>query len=250
MAYVSFLTDDDFKAVVSEILSVGVAAKQKAETNFSRNVIDPFSVLLEMGAFNVDYETWYTSELARQSQKTLSNKIGAFHQRLLGAVSGWEDLKVGRGVDLVNNTRKIIAEVKNKHNTLKGTSQAPLYKELHNAVMLNDSKYKGYTAYYVGVVPKKPDRFSTPFTPSDKETSSRCPENPLIRQIDGASFYALVTGVEDALEQVYKTLPQVIRDCGVTLGLGDEARVAEFFRAAYVPRPPSPSSRTRRLRSR
>eukprot|EP01037_Dinobryon_pediforme_P003964 gene3964-4014_t len=143
-------------------------SKRKAETKFSRNVIDPFSVLLEMGAFNVGYETWYTR-----------------------AVSGWEDLKVGKGVDLVNNSRKIIAEVKNKHNTLKGASQAPLYKELHNAVMLNDSKYKGYTAYYVGVVPKKPNRFSTPFTPSDKETSSRCPENPLIRQIDGASFYAL-----------------------------------------------------------
>lgn len=250
MAYVTFLSDDDFRAIILEILSVGVAAKRKAETKFSRNVIDPFSVLLEMGAFNVGYETWYTSEMARQSQKTLSNKIGAFHQRLLGAVSGWEDLKVGKGVDLVNNSRKIIAEVKNKHNTLKGASQAPLYKELHNAVMLNDSKYKGYTAYYVGVVPKKPNRFSTPFTPSDKETSSRCPENPLIRQIDGASFYALVTGIDDALEQVYKTLPQVISDCGAKVDLGDAVRVAEFFKAAYVPKPPKPSSRTRRPASK
>ena len=250
MAYVTFLSDDDFRAIVLEILSVGVAAKRKAETKFSRNVIDPFSVLLEMGAFNVGYETWYTSEMARQSQKTLSNKIGAFHQRLLGAVSGWEDLKVGKGVDLVNNSRKIIAEVKNKHNTLKGASQAPLYKELHNAVMLNDSKYKGYTAYYVGVVPKKPNRFSTPFTPSDKETSSRCPENPLIRQIDGASFYALVTGIDDALEQVYKALPQVINDCGAKVDHGDAVRVAEFFKAAYVPKPPKPSSRTRRPASK
>jgi len=137
MTYVPFLQDKTFESIVCDILKNGQAAKATATKKFNRNVIDPFAILFEMASFDVDFETWHVSEVARQSQKTLVNHIGTFHQRILGSMDGWEDLGVGNMVDLCNSRQKIIAEVKNKHNTLKGSNQVDLYNELADLVMPN-----------------------------------------------------------------------------------------------------------------
>ena len=81
--------------------------------------------------------------------------------------------------------------------------------------------------------PKRPTRYNHPFTPSDKKTSTLCPSNELIRRIDGASFYALVTGYEDALEQIFNALPLVIKHCDPKISLDTAQRAAQFFKAAY-----------------
>ena len=57
---------------------------------------------------------------------------------------GWKDLETGGMVDVENQERKIIAEIKNKYNTLKGSNQVDLYQELESYVMRNGQKYKGY----------------------------------------------------------------------------------------------------------
>jgi hypothetical protein len=237
MAYISFVDDSTYKSIVNSILIDGRNAKLKAMQKFNRNVIDPFSIVWELASFKIDFSTWYQTELTRQAQKTLSNKVGLFHQTFLGGVEGWEDLGVGKGIDLVNPERKIIAEIKNKHNTLKGSSQVDLYEELHSLVMRNGHTYKDYTAYYVEVIPKTAARFNVPFTPSDKKTSSKKPINELIRRIDGASFYALVTGVDDALEQVLLSLPKVIKDTSEELDTESLMKVREYFERAYFPKP-------------
>lgn len=236
MSYVTFIDDTTYKSIVNSILLDGKNAKLNAIKKFNRNVIDPFSIVWELASFKMDFSTWYQTELARQAQKTLSNKVGMFHQTLLGSVDGWEDLGVGKGVDLVNHEKKIIAEVKNKHNTLKGSSQVDLYDELQSLVMRNGHSYKDYTSYYVEVIPKTASRFNIPFTPSDKKTSSKRSPNELIRRIDGASFYALVTGVEDALEQVFRTLPLVIKDISEELDADSLTKVQGFFKEAYFPK--------------
>jgi hypothetical protein len=243
MPYVTFVSDEFFRSIVKEVLDVGLAAKKKSSASFGRNVIDPFATLFEMGAFNIDFDTWRASEVERQAQKTLSNQIGMFHQKLLGAVSGWTDLGVGKGIDLVNTQRKFIAEVKNKHNTIKGSNQVDLYQELVDLVMPNGQQYKGFTAYYVVIVPKTAGRVNKTFTPSNKKTSTRCPPNELIRQIDGASFYALVTGIDDAMEQVFKVLPKVIKDCIQSLSMTGASNAEQYFKAAFVPKPPKPPRR-------
>ena len=237
MSYVTFVDDTTYKSIVGKILLEGQNSTVKAMKDFNRNVIDPFAIVWELASFKIDFATWYQTELARQAQKTLSNKVGVFHQTFLGCVQGWEDLGVGKGVDLVNHQRKIIAEVKNKHNTLKGSSQVDLYEELHSLVMRNGHTYKDYTAYYVEVVPKTPIRYNVPFTPSDKKTSSKKPANELIRRIDGASFYSLITGVDDALEQVLQSLPNVIKDISAELDSQALTKVREYFENAYVPKP-------------
>ncbi|WP_010129810.1 Eco47II family restriction endonuclease, partial [Haemophilus sputorum] len=63
--------------------------------------------------------------------------------------------------------------------------------------------------YYVEILPVNGKTYDKPFTPSDNKTKTRRPENDRIRQIDGKSFYERVTGNPNALEDLYKMLPEV-----------------------------------------
>lgn len=237
MAYVSFISDERFKEIVNELLAIGDAAKIKATEEFDRNVIDPFSMLMEMACFNMNFEDWVESEKARQVQKSLSNDIGLLHQKILGSVDGWKDLKTGNVVDLVNTDLKIIAEVKNKHNTVKGSDKVGTYKELESLIMPKTSIYKDFTAYYVEIIPSTAKGYEKPFTPSDKKTGTKCDPNPNIIQIDGLRFYKLVTGKDDALEQVFNALPAVIKDCRKSAAMNGIEEAKQFFKSAYVPKP-------------
>lgn len=204
----NFISDNDFDHVVSELFDKAISAKEKMDDKkFHERVIDPLSSLIEISAFDLSYDDWQKGETRRQLQKTLTNAIGGFHQKLLGKVRGWEDLGTGGGVDLVNEERKIIAEIKNKYNTVSFGKEKDIYDELEDLVMPKASKYKDFTAYYVKIIPSKPERYNINFTPPDKVTGKRKPDNPLIRVIDGYSFYNLVTDRGDAYEAVFKTIP-------------------------------------------
>lgn len=233
MARLSFVSDGQLESAVKHLLDVARGAQEKAFQNMGRNVIDPFSVLFQMSGFNITSDVWEKSELRRQAEKTLQNHVGVFHQKILGSVSGWHDLGVGQIVDLECDSRQIIAEVKNKHNTITKGKLADLYHELEKQVMPKHSKYKAYTAYYVEIIPPKPIRFNKEFTPSDKAVGSRCAENTLIRTIDGASFYELVTGERNALQQLFNALPDVIEHlCQNTSGYRFDS--LQFVRSFFV----------------
>ncbi len=227
-----WISDDELIKSVSSLLKMASAAKQNALASFGKNVIDPFSAIFEIAGFNMTYDEWVLSEEARQAQKTLQNFIGEFHQKILGSCAGWEDMGRGHIIDIKSDSHKIIAEVKNKHNTISGGLLADLYYSLESAVMDKTSVYKGYTAYHVSIIPKKVAKFNTEFTPSNKQRGQRCPANPLIRQIDGCSFYSLVTGRDNALEELFDVLPFVINHI-TGVSLADTQRLKLLFSLAY-----------------
>lgn len=235
MSRLSFISDHDLEEAVDNLLTVAHAALKKAEIKFDKNVIDPFAAIFEMAGFNVNENTWRSNEKTRKAQKTLGNHIGAFHQSILDKVRGWENPGPGGIVDLISNDQKIIAEIKNKHNTVKGSNLTHLYTDLENLVMPKTSKYKDYTAYYAVIIPKKPDRFDLPFVPSDNVMGKRKPENALIRKIDGFTFYDKVTGVDGALLKLFKTLPSVIQSNQKANGyrFEDTSFLNAFFDAAF-----------------
>lgn len=242
MSYLTWISDESLIQAVKSVLEKGRLAKRNAPKNFNRNVVDPFGSLFEMSAFGIDsFLDWKNQELNRQAQKTLQNHIGNLHQEILGSVMGWENLKVGSnaGSDLVCANRRILAEIKNKYNTLTGGKQVTLYREFDNLISPKASTYHGYTAYYVTIIPKSPIRFNKEFTPSDKEKGSRCIANIKIRMIDGASFYTLVTGEQDALKQFYHVLPQVIEKVmrsdfqEVDFKINDKQNFADIFIQAF-----------------
>ena len=129
--------------------------------------------------------------------------------------------------------RKIIGEIKNKHNTLKASDRAALYFKLEDLVMRKGHMYKGYTSYYIEIVPKKSQRYDIEFTPSNASTGSKCFSNSLIRQIDGYSFYALVTGIDNALEQLFAVIPTVILKLKPEFKLANQEFIQVFFKSAF-----------------
>jgi len=231
---VEFLDDNTLVAEVSHLLTVAEEAIESQRREFGKNVIDPFAAMFEMSGFELDHAGWVRVELMRQAQKTLLNHIGGFHQNILGAVDGWENMKTGSVVDIVSEKHKVIAEVKNKHNTLSGGKRSDQYGNLEKLVMQKASRYHGYTAYFVTIIPKSPERFDRPFTPSEKETGAKVQENPLIREIDGSSFYHLVTGRKDALSEVFTALPGIIAGItGKASDPADRAALAAYFQNAF-----------------
>lgn len=172
-----------------------------------RNTLDPFSAVLDAKLLNKDIQSWVDDvEVPRQDQKTIQNAVGALHQEIIGTVDGWEDLGTGGVVDVKNNSKKIIAEIKNKHNTVNSDSALGVYDSLESVI----KDRPGYTGYFAQILPKNGKSYDKEFTPSDKKTSTTRPFNPDIRVIDGKSFYALVTGEDDALEQLYNEFPVLV----------------------------------------
>ena len=215
MAYLPFIRDEDLVNAIDKTIKTGLDAKINGEKDFYKNVIDPFGAIFETAVGSMSTEEWKVKELMRQNQKTLQNQVGEFHNIVLGSVRGWKSLGKGMEIDLENlekHNKKIIAEIKNKYNTVTGSKRKDHYEEFENLVCNKSSKYFGATAYFVQIIPKNAMSFNCCFTPSDKAKGIKKPKNEQIREIDGRSFYALVTGIEDALDQLYKIMPQVIID--------------------------------------
>lgn len=129
---------------------------------------------------------------------------------------------IGAQVDLRKLDDTIIAEVKNKYNTISGGKLKDMYFELDGMVSPKVSKYHGSRAYFVNIIPKRPGRFDLPFTPPDKATGGKCTLNENIRMIDGASFYEVVTGRPNALQELQNVLPKVVQKVLADMGVSKE----------------------------
>jgi hypothetical protein len=229
----SWISDEDLVEQVQHLLNVAKNANLSTKT-FEKNVIDPFSSIFEMAGFGVGFNDWVKNESIRQAQKSLQNHVGAFHQRILGKVDGWQDLGTGSEVDLINNKKKIIAEIKNKYNTVSGGKLADQYRSLELLVQQKASKFYQYTSYFVKIIPKDKLRYNRPFVPSDKAQGKKCPSNELIREIDGASFYHLVTGEKYALRELFIALPNVVKETSYSkISNSDFTQLLSFFDAAF-----------------
>ena len=240
MAYLSWISDSNLEKEVSKIVSTANTGITKASTEFNKNVIDPFSIMFEMTGFNIpSVSIWEISEKSRKAQKSLSNAFGTFHQSVLGHVIGWTDLGTGKSADLLCMNKMIIAEVKNKFNTVKGSNKATVYDDLEALVMPIASKFHGHTAYYVETVPqpkrRKAQRYDIEFTPPDNKTKTSKVANKKIRKIDGQSFYELVTGDANALKDLYSVLPTVIlKVSGKTISPIEINAMHAYFQKAFV----------------
>jgi hypothetical protein len=205
--------NDAAQAVVSELVHKARQSVYEADTDLYKNKVDPFSALIDSMLQGIPLSSWVTQEKVRQSQKTLQNCIGNFHQSVIASFDGWEDLETGNIVDIRNKKRKIVAEVKNKFNTTKGNHKIQIYRDIE--AILKQPEYKGFVGYYVEIIPSGRGLktiYDKPFVPSDNtKKGQRATPREDIRLIDGRSFYKIVTGNEETLAQLYNSLPEMIR---------------------------------------
>ncbi|MGJ8633936.1 MAG: Eco47II family restriction endonuclease [Luteolibacter sp.] len=235
----AFMDAKIFEREIEDLLTIAIEAKKKSEEDFGRNIIDPFAAMFQIAGFSMDHKTWKIAEATRQAQKSLQNGIGNFHQNILGSAKGWENLGTGEVVDLRCSSRKIIAEVKNKHSTVSGGKLADVYRSLDNLVSPKASKYKDYTVYFVNIIPREPERSDIEFVPSDKDRGEKSPANPLIRVIDGVSFYDLAFETKGALKALHHAIPKVVariakRNDGVAaFSAPDLAQLFSYYDQAF-----------------
>ena len=109
---------------------------------------------------------------------------------VLGKVKGFSNHDAG--YDLESEEKKIIAEVKNKHNTMNASNTKKVISDLE--IVLRTKP--GYTGYLIYIIPSKPERYRKKI--GDKNVN--------LFNVDGASFYTLATGYQNALEELYSAL--------------------------------------------
>lgn len=172
---------------------------------------DPFSAMFECASLGISMAEWLnTYESRRLRQKTLQNNIGKLHEVAISCFPGWE--LSSSTADVENSEQKIIAEIKNKHNTMNSSSALATYRKLEQLV---DGAYEGYQSYVVQIIPKptvKP--YVTNFTPSDssKKKAKNSPLREDIKIIDGESFYALINeGDTNTITEVYKLMMRCLK---------------------------------------
>lgn len=202
----SVFNRDKVKAILKPIVESTYKAQQTEKDIYS-NTLDCFSAIIDSSVRGVTLEEWKESEKQRQAQKTLQNKIGDFHQRVLGTLDGVDDLGTGGIVDLVSSDHKMVAEIKNKWNTTKGNHKKTIYDDLES--VLDNEEKEGYVGYYVEILPRNGQDYNKPFTPPDNTSGTGRESRDDIRVIDGKTFYTKLTGDENALEELYSLVPEL-----------------------------------------
>lgn len=208
MTYVNFVSDEDFLKCIKHVVDGYIIVNEEIDTEYvlkhSRNTVDEFKAIFDIATTEISFEDWSKNELNRQNDKSLNNKIGEFHQMLLGSVDGWSDLGVGHplGVDLKNDEETIFIELKNKYNTMNSSSSAKTFEKLGNVI----KEYPNATAYLGIVIDKN-------YNSSDVIWRlSNYPKNRQIRRISGDLLYEMITGEPKALRDTFKAIPLAIAE--------------------------------------
>ena len=209
-----------FEAFIKDLIE----KDRKKKISIQKNGIplaesDPFSALFECATLGITIEDWLeTYESRRLRQKTLQNHIGKLHEIAISCLPGWK--LSDSTADVENQELKIIAEVKNKHNTMNSSSALATYNKLEQLV---DGAYEGYQSYVVQIIPNKSTKpYSTHFQPSDskKKQAKKCPARDDIRIIDGESFYTIANqGDPDTLNDIFDLMGKLL-----VKHLGDSAK--------------------------
>ena len=120
--------------------------------------------------------------------RSVEDAIGDMHENIIGKIPGWEFWDAG--YDVRNDSKKILAEIKNKHNTLNSTNERGVIQELD----VHLRGLQAWTGYLVNIIPRRPERFK-----QDVGNTGR------LYKVDGATFYTIATGEYNALQQLYKS---------------------------------------------
>ncbi len=194
MSRLSWISDDDFDECVNNLLRRCKDAKEKAKERIRKNVPDPFHSILLIPTFGIkDEQALLDIQVLQSGASAISNAIGNFHQEILSKVFNWKNHD--SGYDLENESRKIIAEIKNKHNTMNSANKEKIISDLDTALK---QKHGEWEAYLVVIIPKKRQRYK-------KQISKR-----YVYEVDGSTFYEMVTSVPTALHDLYSALETII----------------------------------------
>jgi hypothetical protein len=199
--YVNFITDEHFLTCILNLHKSYLKAKNNiSKKSFYNNKIDTIKLTFDSKFNAISEELLIETEILRQVDKSINNSIGTFHEQILGGINGFEVGKLS-GFDIKANNDTLFADIKNKHNTMNSSSAESLFQKLAKYA----DTYKKANCYWVQILAK-----SSFVEKWSGEINGKEYSHSRVYKISGDKFYALLTGEEDALFQLYKALPKAI----------------------------------------
>lgn len=201
--YVSFITDEHLLTCVGNLHNAYLKAKNNiTKKNFYSNKVDTIKLTFDSKFNDIDEETLIQSEILRQIDKSINNSIGTFHEQILGGIKGFEAGNLS-GYDIKATDNTLFADIKNKHNTMNSSAAEALFQKLKRYA----DDYKQAKCYWVQILAKGSFCELWSGDINGKEYS-----HSRVYKISGDQFYALLSGQQDAMFQLYKALPSAIND--------------------------------------
>lgn len=177
--------------------------------SFNANLVDPIKLTFDSKIYNKTIESIVEEEVARQIDKSNTNHIWYFHQNIFKYI-GDERTVPDTGYDIVNNTKLIFAEMKNKHNTMNSSSSQKTYMRMQNTIILDPNS----TCYLVEVIAT-----NSHDKPWEMSLDGNHVSIDKIRRISIDKFYELVTWLPNAFRDLCSIIPSVLDD--VIMSIGD-----------------------------
>lgn len=201
--YVNFISDEHLLNCVENLHKSYLKAKNNiSKKSFYTNKVDTIKLTFDAKFNDINEEDLIQSEILRQIDKSINNSIGTFHEQILGGIESYEVGKLS-GFDIKATDNTLFADIKNKHNTMNSSSAEALFQKL--ARYADD--YKKAKCYWVQILAK------SSFNEHWKgEINGKEYNHSRVFKISGDQFYALLSGQNDALFQLYKALPIAIND--------------------------------------
>jgi len=201
--YVDFISDEHLLKCIGNLHNSYLRAKNNlGKKSFYTNKIDTIKLTFDSKFNDISEEDLIETEILRQVDKSINNSIGTFHEQILGGINGFEVGKLS-GFDIKAEDNSLFADIKNKHNTMNSSSAEALFQKL--ARYADD--FKKAKCYWVQILAKNSFNELWKGEINGKEyTHSR------VFKISGDKFYALISGQDDALLQLYKSLPKAISE--------------------------------------
>lgn len=201
--YVNFITDEHLLTCIGNLHNAYLKAKNNiTKKNFYSNKVDTIKLTFDSKFNDIDEEKLIQSEILRQIDKSINNSIGTFHEQILGGIKGFEGGNLS-GYDIKATDNTLFADIKNKHNTMNSSAAEALFQKLKRYA----DDYKQAKCYWVQILAKGSFCELWSGDINGKEYS-----HSRVYKISGDQFYALLSGQQDAMFQLYKALPSAIKD--------------------------------------
>ena len=201
--YVNFISDEHLFSCISNLHNAYLKAKNNiSKKTLYTNKIDTIKLTFDARFNNLDEESLIQSEILRQIDKSINNSIGTFHEQILGGIKDFE-LGILSGFDIKATDNSLFADIKNKHNTMNSSSAESLFQKL--ARYADD--YKNSKCYWVQILAKSSFNELWKGEINGKEYS-----HSRVFKISGDKFYALLSGEQNALLNLYTILPKAIKN--------------------------------------
>ena len=178
---------------------------------------DPFTLVAQAKMLDEPLRAIVEFDDLRSRNKSLSNAIGLWHQKVLGlsprltelgSSGGGVDLRTAPGVMLPSWGKPGYFEVKNRFNTIKASDEKDVWDKLKFLAQSN-----GAVSYLVQVIPGVREPYDRPWVPSGRSADER------VRCCDGVTAYAFAFDRPTALRELYRAMPTVLDDVRLEHGL-------------------------------